>query len=83
MIGRCEYCNEKLSNVARVDMRFCSDDCRVKFHNQKRSVKSAFNKASKAIADLQEMADKNSKYSWDAKDYLRRLFLQIKQDADS
>lgn len=83
MLGKCEYCGEKLSNEARVDMRFCSDDHRAKFHNEKRRVKSLYKKALKAIDELSEYTTEKTMFTNDANDYLRRLILRLKTDEKS
>lgn len=83
MIGHCEYCGEKLSNDGRVDTRFCSDEHRIKFHNDKRRVKNLYNKALKAITELQEIYDTKDRHYNDALTYLIRLNLRLKTDEKS
>jgi hypothetical protein len=80
MIGKCEYCGEKLPDDVRVDMKFCSDDHRVKFHNAKRGVMAAYNKAMKAIAQLESMSDETNMIGRDAKMCLRQIKVQLTEE---
>ena len=80
MKRHCEYCGKELSDDARVDLRFCSDSHRTKFNNDKRRVKLLFEKALKAIKNLEEIGHEKNAHGSDANNYLRRLNLHLKTD---
>jgi hypothetical protein len=77
MIGHCKFCGEKLSNDARVDLQFCSNEHRIKFHNQKRQVKNLLKKAMKAIEELEQIGQSDSVVARDANDAWRKLYLRF------
>jgi len=80
MKRHCEYCFKELSDDARIDLRFCSNSHRTKFNNDKRRVKLIFEKALKAIKNLEEIGHERNTRGEDANNYLIRLHLHLKTD---
>lgn len=84
-LGSCYYCGEKLDETSRVNTRFCSDDHRVKFHNDTRRVENLYKKARRAIEELRQYQGRSETMrdtllAGDANAYLRRLIHDITDD---
>ena len=73
----CQYCGNELDEGERVDTRFCSDNHRIKFHNEVRRIRNLGKKAMDAIADLKAVAASNGHFKSDAQDCIRRIAMDI------
>lgn len=58
MYDFCENCDKDLADISglRVDAHFCSEGCKIDYHNTKRKAQRKLDSLTRAILDLEEIA---------------------------